>query len=222
MFPYSFNMVPITRSNSGALEHILSIICVNTPSTADSVTIPPHFHACLSKAGISNAYYFIYFEPNSYGYISFSITSFGDKDQQLNIIQRKKINSHFSWYYQVASPTVSRWFDIDNISFQAWCTCFQNLIWAHCCYHLLSHQAPPLPSVCFPRVSNVASLTTMSSRKIAPGTLGINTYLPLLGATMLITFSTSHAHLLLLMMRGASPRTETFCLQCPQTKGSYL
>jgi hypothetical protein len=41
------------------------------------------------------------------------------------------------------------------------------------------------------RVSNIASLTTMSSRKIATGTLGTGTYLPLLGAIRLITPLTS-------------------------------
>jgi hypothetical protein len=40
-------------------------------------------------------------------------------------------------------------------------------------------------------VTNIASLTAMSSRKIAANTLGTDAYLPLLGAIMLMTSLTS-------------------------------
>jgi hypothetical protein len=63
-------------------------------------------------------------EPNAYGSISFArITSSGDKDQQLNIIQVKKINPLFSWYHRVPYPMVSHWFDLDDTAFQVWRAC---------------------------------------------------------------------------------------------------
>jgi hypothetical protein len=90
LFSSPFTLVPITQSNSGILEQIISIILAKPPSTADSVTTPP-FHACSSKAGISNTLAFI--SSNMYGSITFAITSSGDEDQELNIIQAKKISS---------------------------------------------------------------------------------------------------------------------------------
>jgi hypothetical protein len=89
-------MVSTTQSDTGALEHIVSIILAELPFTADSISFPP-YHACFSKAGIANALHFISMEPNAYCSISFAIPSSGDEDQPLNIIQIKKINSLFFW-----------------------------------------------------------------------------------------------------------------------------
>jgi hypothetical protein len=83
--------------------------------------IPP-FHACYSKAGVSNVSYSISLEPGAYGSIAFAITSSEDADHELNIVQEKKTHSLFSWYHQAASPTTTHWFDLDNTSCQAWHT----------------------------------------------------------------------------------------------------
>jgi hypothetical protein len=80
-------MASITGTDSGALEHILSIILAEPPSTSNYVTIPP-FRACFSKAGIFNASDFISKKPNVHGSISFDIASSGEEDPQLNIIQK--------------------------------------------------------------------------------------------------------------------------------------
>jgi hypothetical protein len=79
-------MVPITRSASDALEDILGIILAEPPPTSDFFTIRP-FRVCFSKAGIFNGSDFISMEPNAYDSLSFGVTSFCDKDQQLNATQ---------------------------------------------------------------------------------------------------------------------------------------
>jgi hypothetical protein len=115
-------MAPISQSDSGALEHILSSIILMElpPSTADSVTIPP-FRACFSKADVSNASDFISMEPNAYGSISFGITSPGDEDQQLSIIQ--KVNKSTPSSLGITkSPMLSCWPNLDNTYFQVWHT----------------------------------------------------------------------------------------------------
>ena len=110
-------MVPTTRSDVNALEHILSIILAEPPPSTDSTTIYP-FRACfLVAAGVSNASDFISIEPNLYGSIQFSLQASGDDPRTLTIIQVKKINSLFAWYRQVDSPTPSRWFDLDSSDF---------------------------------------------------------------------------------------------------------
>jgi hypothetical protein len=92
------------------------------PSTSDSLAFFTG-RACFSKAGIAYASDFISMEHNAYGSISFAIASSGDEDQQLNIIQMKKISSLFSWYHhQVLSPALSRWFNLDDNAFSVWCT----------------------------------------------------------------------------------------------------
>ena len=115
-------MVPITRSaDANALEHILSIVLSEPPLSPGSTTIPP-FRACFTVAGVSTASDFISIDPSMYGSVSFSILASGDDPQSFTIIQVKKINSLFSWYRQVDSPTISRWFELDDSIFQAWRT----------------------------------------------------------------------------------------------------
>ena len=114
-------MVPTTRSDANALEHILSIILAEPPLSADSTTIYP-FRACFLVAGVSNASDLISIEPNLYGSIQFSLQASGEDLQTLTIIQVKKINSLFTWYRQVDSPMASWWFDLDNSGFQVWRT----------------------------------------------------------------------------------------------------
>jgi hypothetical protein len=55
--------------------------------------------------------------------------------------------------------------------------CLQQPIWVHCRCHLLVYQTRPLPSMTSVRVSNVAFLTGMYSRKIASGILGTIVFL---------------------------------------------
>jgi hypothetical protein len=38
------------------------------------------------------------------------------------ILELLTINYVFSWYHQVPSPVVSRWFDLDDTAFEVWCT----------------------------------------------------------------------------------------------------
>jgi hypothetical protein len=75
-----------------------------------------------NKAGVSNASDFISLEPYDYGILTFAVEPSGPEDQSLSIIQVKKINSLFSWFHQVPPSGVSRWFDLDYSSFQAWHT----------------------------------------------------------------------------------------------------
>jgi hypothetical protein len=51
-----------------------------------------------------------------------SLPPVADEDQQLNIIQVKKIISLFFGYHQVTYHMVSGWFDLDDNCFQVWCT----------------------------------------------------------------------------------------------------
>lgn len=67
--------------------------------------------------------------------------------------------------------------------------CLQQLIWVHCCYPHLDCQAIPLSSTTSARVSNIASLTAMYSRKIASTILKTAIYLLLLRAITLIMSS---------------------------------
>jgi hypothetical protein len=76
-------LVPMmTQRDAGALEHILSILLGEPPSTDASADLTL-FRVCFTKAGIVNASAFIsMMEPNTYGSISFAI----NEDPQLNII----------------------------------------------------------------------------------------------------------------------------------------
>jgi hypothetical protein len=96
-------------------------IVVEPPSTADSVTIPP-FLAYFPKAGISKCHRFHLYGTQCLCSISFDITSSGDEDQQLNIIQVKKVDSLFSLYHHIPSPIVSCWFNLSDTDFQVWRT----------------------------------------------------------------------------------------------------
>jgi hypothetical protein len=91
---------------SQSLHHLLMLQLL---SADPSAAITP-FHACFSKAGVTNPSDFISIEANEYGSISFAITPNGDDNCLLNSVQLKKINSLFSWYWNLMS------------AFQAWCT----------------------------------------------------------------------------------------------------
>jgi hypothetical protein len=78
LFPLVLLWVHIT--DSGALEHILSIVLIDSLPTADSITI--RFY----KAGVSDASDFTLMEPSAYGSITFTITSSEDADHKLNIV----------------------------------------------------------------------------------------------------------------------------------------
>jgi hypothetical protein len=130
-------MVPTTQSDdSAALEHILTVILSGPPPPDAASSTPPFraclakagvsstppFRACLAKAGVSNASDFVSLEPYDYGILTFAVEPSGPEDQSLSIIQVKTINSLFSWFHQVPPSGVSRWFDLDYSSFQAWRT----------------------------------------------------------------------------------------------------
>ena len=112
-------MVPVTRSDTGALEHILSIVLSEPAPTGADPTITP-FRACFNAAGVTTATDFMSMDPAQYGAITFSLLPSGNYTDVLNAVQVKKINSLFSWYRQVPIPTVSRWFDLDASIFQVW------------------------------------------------------------------------------------------------------
>jgi hypothetical protein len=131
--------------------------------------------------------------PNAHRFLLFRCTVNGDKDHQLNIIREKKISPLFSWYCNVMSPMITRWFNLDDTAFQAWCmlpsttpTLGTMLLNPTRAAFLLD----PLLSMTSSRVSNVVSLTTTLSRKIAPGIPGTIIFLPQLTVIMLITSST--------------------------------
>ena len=63
---------------------------------------------------------FVSLDPSDYGIIAFAVEPSGPEDQNLTLIQVKKINSLFSWFHQVLPGSVSRWMDLDFPSFQAW------------------------------------------------------------------------------------------------------
>ena len=77
-------MAPVTRSDSGALEHILSIILSEPPPSDPDILLP--FRSCFSTAGVSNASDFVSITSTSYGTILFSLDESGTKDQTLNVI----------------------------------------------------------------------------------------------------------------------------------------
>jgi hypothetical protein len=102
-------MVPTTHSDhSGALEHILTFVPLEPPPVDGSTSIP-HFHTCLSKAGVPNVSDFVPMDPSAYGSISFAIGPLGDEDHQLTIIQVKKSKSLFFWYHHVTTWSHRRW-----------------------------------------------------------------------------------------------------------------
>ena len=113
-------MVPVTRSDAGALEHILSLLLEEAPST--ETAIPP-FRACFDTAGVTNATDFLSMEPSAFRAILFATSKDGDANHQLNIIQIKKLSSLLSWFRQdptTNSPT--RWYLLTPIIFQTWRT----------------------------------------------------------------------------------------------------
>jgi hypothetical protein len=115
-------MLPTTQSDdSAALEHTFTIILPKLPPVAGSSSIPP-FHACLAEVGVSNASDFVSLDPSDYGIIAFAVEPSGPEDQNLTLIQVKKINSLFSWFHQVSPAGVSPWMDLDLLSVQAWCS----------------------------------------------------------------------------------------------------
>jgi hypothetical protein len=115
-------MALLLRSDAAALEHILVQLLEQPSVTASDNSIPP-FPACLIAAGVSSASDFISLDPLDYRQtIPFSITKDGDKDSHLNVIQVKKLSALFSWFHQVTSPPITRWFDLTNNDFRAWRT----------------------------------------------------------------------------------------------------
>jgi hypothetical protein len=63
---------------------------------------------------------FVSMKPNADGSVSFTTSKGGDKDHKFNIIHVKKINSLFSWYHNITSALITRWFDLDDTVFQVW------------------------------------------------------------------------------------------------------
>jgi hypothetical protein len=118
----SLNMVAATRSDDvNALEHILlDILLESMPSAIGSTSSP--FRACFAKAGVLNASDSVSLEPDDYALVLFSIEPEGTEDLSLSMIQVKKIVDLFSWYHQIVSPAITRWFELDIDIFSAWRT----------------------------------------------------------------------------------------------------
>ena len=112
-------MVAVTRSDATALEHILSILLAQPPST--DLVVPP-FRGYLTTAGVNNASDFISMDPSDYGSILFATSKDGDADQMLNLIQVKKLDSLFLWFRSATPTPATRWFELDADAFQAWRT----------------------------------------------------------------------------------------------------
>jgi len=110
-------MVPVTRSDVNALEHILTILLGEAVPFAASEDLTP-FRSCFTTAGVTNASDFVSIDPSAYGAILFPTTKGGTPDKQLNVIQVKKLVSLLSWLSAQPSPGVSTWFNLDFAGFQ--------------------------------------------------------------------------------------------------------
>jgi hypothetical protein len=88
-------MAPVNRSDVNALEHTLTTLLGEALPDATSTDYTP-FHTCFNIAGVTNASEFVSMEPSAYGAILFSLTKDGTIDQQLNVIQVKKLGSLLS------------------------------------------------------------------------------------------------------------------------------
>jgi hypothetical protein len=64
-------MVPITRSDVSALEHILFVLLDQPVINTTTDTSIPIFRACFKEAGVTNASDFISINTSAYGAISF-------------------------------------------------------------------------------------------------------------------------------------------------------
>jgi hypothetical protein len=91
-------MAPVTCSNVNALEHIFTVLLGEAIPASTNLT---PFPACFTTAGMTNASNFVTMDPSANGAdgsILFPLTTKdGIADQQLNVIQVKKLGSLFSW-----------------------------------------------------------------------------------------------------------------------------
>jgi hypothetical protein len=112
----------ITRSDNTALEHILNVL-LEQPTISSMDTTIPSFRACFNEAGVDCASDFISITPSTYGGVSFSSLKDGtDKDNNLNVVQIKKLSSLVSWFRQTTASSATKWFELTEDAFRSWRT----------------------------------------------------------------------------------------------------
>jgi hypothetical protein len=112
----------VTRSDKTALEHILNVL-LEQPTVSSTDTTIPSFRACFNEAGVDCASDFISITPSTYGGVSFSSLKDGtDKDNNLNVIQIKKLSSLVSWFRQTTASPATKWFELTEDAFRSWRT----------------------------------------------------------------------------------------------------
>jgi hypothetical protein len=91
--------------DGNVLKHIITVLLAEVVPILSTTTLTP-FWSCFSTAGVTNALDFVSMDAAAYGAILFPLIKDGTADQQLNVIQVKKLGSLFSWPSAQSSPTV--------------------------------------------------------------------------------------------------------------------